>query len=104
MLSLSFDHLAESIQVHETFGPTYQPFYQVKFASTAPPDPEIVKPGRFVFHLPMRSNFVFPNQLKHLRGSDASNVHDEEVDGDELEFSDDEAEGAKGAIHVSGLS
>jgi len=32
--------------------------------------------------------------LRHLKGSDASNVHDEEVAEDELEFSDDEAEAA----------
>lgn len=29
-----------------------------------------------------------------MKGSDASNVHDEEVGEDEVEFSDDEAEAA----------
>lgn len=40
----------------------------------------------------MRSNFVFVSQLKALKGSDASNAHDEEPAEDEVEFSDDEAE------------
>ena len=44
--------------------------------------------------MPTRSNFVFLSQLKRLKGSDASNVHDEEPPEDELEFSDDEAEAA----------
>ena len=37
---------------------------------------------------------MFVSQIKALRGSDASNVHDEEPADDELEFSDDEAEAA----------
>lgn len=39
------------------------------------------------------------NRIKHLKGSDASNVHDEEPAAEELEFSDDEAE----AAHKSNL-
>ncbi|KAF7784155.1 hypothetical protein Agabi119p4_320 [Agaricus bisporus var. burnettii] len=78
--------------IYETFGPTSQPFYQVKFNQAYPLDPEKVKIGRGVFHIPRRSHFVFVNQLKHFRGSDASNLHDEEPAEDEVEFSDDEAE------------
>lgn len=44
--------------------------------------------------MPPRSNFVFPSQLAKLKGSDASNVHDEEIGVDEVEFSDDETEAA----------
>ncbi|TDL20976.1 NAF1-domain-containing protein [Rickenella mellea] len=80
--------------VYETFGPTHQPMYHIKFCSEFPLDPEIVQTLRPVFHVPSRSKFVFPSQLKKLRGSDASNVHDEEVGDHELEFSDDEAEAA----------
>ena len=50
--------------------------------------------GREVFHVPARSRFVFLSQIKAYKGSDASNVHDEEPADDELEFSDDEAEAA----------
>ncbi|KAI5122371.1 hypothetical protein M0805_004128 [Coniferiporia weirii] len=78
--------------VHETFGPTYQPLYQVKFLSADSIDKETITVSRAVFHVPPRSNFVFPSQLKKIKGSDASNVHDEEIHEDEMEFSDDEAE------------
>jgi H/ACA ribonucleoprotein complex non-core subunit NAF1 len=48
--------------------------------------------SRPVFHVPTRSKYVFVAELSRLRGSDASNVHDEEPGDHELEFSDDEAE------------
>jgi H/ACA ribonucleoprotein complex non-core subunit NAF1 len=57
-------------------------------------DPEKIQVSRQVFHLPNHSNFVFLSQLKKWKGSDASNVHDEEPADDELEFSDDEEEAA----------
>lgn len=82
------------LKVHETFGPTTQPLYQVKFPNSSSIDRAVVTPSREVFHVPARSTFVFANQLKIFKGSDASNVHDEEVNEDELEFSDDEAEAA----------
>lgn len=66
--------------------------YQVKFNDKFPLDAEKVKISREVFHVPQRSNFVFVNELKHWRGSDASNLHDEEPAEFELEFSDDEQE------------
>ncbi|KAG6817931.1 hypothetical protein H0H87_012399 [Tephrocybe sp. NHM501043] len=80
--------------IFETFGPTSRPLYQVKFNKDFPPDAERVQISRDVFHVPSRSNFVFLSALKKLKGSDASNVHDEEPAENELEFSDDEAEEA----------
>ncbi|CCL98128.1 uncharacterized protein FIBRA_00122 [Fibroporia radiculosa] len=80
--------------IYETFGPTTQPLYQIKFTQQYPLDPEKVRLSRPVFHVPERSNFIFVRQLQRLKGSDASNVHDEEPADDELEFSDDEAEAA----------
>ena len=68
--------------------------YQVKFPSSSSIDKTMVTAGREIFHVPNRSNFVFPNQLRMYKGSDASNLHDEEVGADEIEFSDDEAEAA----------
>ena len=68
--------------------------YQVKFNSQYPLDPEKVQVSKEVFHVPARSNFVFVRQLRALKGSDASNAHDEEPADDELEFSDDEEERA----------
>ena len=68
--------------------------YQVKYPSASAIDKDVVSVSREVFHVPTRSRFVFPNQLRMFKGSDASNVHDEEVGADEIEFSDDEAEAA----------
>jgi len=84
-------------QIYETFGPTSEPLYQIKFNQQYPLDPEKVQVGRKVFHVPGRSHFIFVHQLRQLKGSDASNVHDEEPGEDEIEFSDDEAE----AVHRS---
>lgn len=80
--------------IYETFGPTSQPLYQVKFSNGYPLDPEKMRIARKVFHVPKRSHFVFLSQIKQMKGSDASNVHDEEPAEHELEFSDDEAEAA----------
>lgn len=82
------------LQVFETFGPTSQPFYQVKFPSSSSINTDVIKILRPVFHVPGRSKFVFPSQLKAMKGSDASNFYDEEVAEDEAEFSDDEKESA----------
>ncbi len=71
--------------------------YQVKFNSTHPLDLNEARVSRPVFHVPARSKYVFVAELTRLRGSDASNVHDEEPGEYELEFSDDEAEAAQKA-------
>ncbi|KAH9947135.1 Gar1/Naf1 RNA binding region-domain-containing protein [Amylocystis lapponica] len=80
--------------IAETFGPTTQPLYQVKFNQQYPLDPEKVQVLRPVFHVPARSKYVFVRDLRHFKGSDASNLHDEEPGEDEIEFSDDEQEAA----------
>ncbi|KAN0138241.1 NAF1 domain containing protein [Lactarius tabidus] len=80
--------------IHETFGPTYQPMYQVKFNSAYPLNTDAARVSRPVFHVPARSKYIFVAALTKFRGSDASNVHDEEPAEYELEFSDDEAEAA----------
>ena len=81
-------------QIHETFGPTHQPLYQVRFNDKFPLDKERAQVSRPVFHVPGRSNFVFVDRLRLAKGSDASNAHDEEPGEDEVEFSDDEQEAA----------
>ena len=81
-------------QIHETFGPTHQPLYQVRFNDKFPLDKERAQTSRSIFHVPGRSNFVFVDKLKLTKGSDASNAHDEEPGEDEVEFSDDEREAA----------
>ena len=68
--------------------------YQVKFNTSFPLDLNEARVLRPIFHVPARSKYVFVTELTRLRGSDASNVHDEEPAEYELEFSDDEAEAA----------
>ncbi|KAK7695069.1 hypothetical protein QCA50_002259 [Cerrena zonata] len=91
---LVFDDRKVFGYVYETFGPTSQPMYQVKFNQKYPLDPDKVRVGRGVFHVPSRSRFIFVNQIKRFKGSDASNAYDEEPADDEVEFSDDEQEQA----------
>jgi H/ACA ribonucleoprotein complex non-core subunit NAF1 len=88
------DISSDPMQVYETFGPTSQPLYQIKFNQSYPLDTEKIRVAREVYHIPQRSKFVFMEYLKKLRGSDASNIHDEEPGEDEMEFSDDEQEAA----------
>ncbi|KZT30776.1 NAF1-domain-containing protein [Neolentinus lepideus HHB14362 ss-1] len=78
--------------IHDTFGPTHQPLYQVRFNQAYPIDLTKVEVSSPVFHVPRRSKFIFVNELKLLKGSDASNAHDEEPGEEEMEFSDDEQE------------
>jgi len=66
--------------------------YQVRFNNSFPLDVSEARVSRPVFHIPARSKYVFIAELARLRGSDASNVHDEEPADYELDFSDDEAE------------
>lgn len=75
-------------------GFTSQPLYQVRFSAAYPIDSERIRLSREVYHVPARSRFVFVSQIKAIKGSDASNVHDEEPADEELEFSDDETEAA----------
>ncbi|KAG1813348.1 Gar1/Naf1 RNA binding region-domain-containing protein [Suillus subaureus] len=91
---LVFDDRQVLGHVYETFGPTSQPLYQIKFNQSYPLDTEKIRVAREVYHIPQRSNFVFTEYLQKLRGSDASNIHDEEPGEDEMEFSDDEQEAA----------
>ncbi|KAG8942609.1 hypothetical protein FRC04_003596 [Tulasnella sp. 424] len=77
-------------EVFETFGPTHLPLYSIRLPSS--PSKSIFTVGRRVYHIPARSNYVFTRSLALIKGSDASNQHDEEVGEDEIEFSDDEKE------------
>lgn len=79
--------------VHETLGRVEQPLYTVRFASdTDVRESGVSDKGTKVYYVKHHSSFVFTQPLKAVKGSDASNFHDEEVGDDEMEFSDDEAE------------
>ncbi|KIX03246.1 uncharacterized protein Z518_06798 [Rhinocladiella mackenziei CBS 650.93] len=79
--------------IADLIGRVEEPRYTVRFTN----DDDIQEAGlsavgTTVFYVPDHSTFVFTQPLKNIKGSDASNFHDEEVGEDEMEFSDDEAE------------
>lgn len=74
-------------KVHETFGPIEKPMYAIQADSVS--DLEI---GQEVFYVPDLSVWSITEQLRKLRGCDASNSNDEEISEGEVECSDDEKE------------
>ncbi|PGG97588.1 hypothetical protein AJ79_09151 [Helicocarpus griseus UAMH5409] len=78
--------------VSETLGRVEQPLYTVRFPNEDAVKEAKLEKGTPVFYVTEHSTFVFTQPLKGLKGSDASNFHDEEVGDEEIEFSDDEAE------------
>ncbi|KAL8665522.1 MAG: hypothetical protein Q9202_002227 [Teloschistes flavicans] len=78
--------------IAEVLGQVQQPYYSVRFTNAAAIAESGISKGTPTFYVEQHSTYVFTQSLKALRGSDASNMHDEEVGDDEMEFSDDEAE------------
>ncbi|OAX83039.1 hypothetical protein ACJ72_02601 [Emergomyces africanus] len=78
--------------VSETLGRVEQPRYTVRFPNKESISEAKLERGTPVFYVVDHSTFVFTQPLRGLKGSDASNFHDEEVGDEEIEFSDDEAE------------
>ncbi|WVO13738.1 hypothetical protein L204_101360 [Cryptococcus depauperatus] len=86
--------------IHETFGPLTSPFYSVRLPPPPHPYPELdsLASGTRLFYPlnPLYRSFVNMSALHdpRLKGSDASNIYDEEIGEDEQEWSDDEIEAA----------
>jgi len=78
--------------VSETLGRVENPLYAVRFPTAADVEERGLSRGTTIYYVETHSTFVFTQPLKGLKGSDASNFHDEEVAEDEVEFSDDEQE------------
>lgn len=79
--------------VADLIGRVEEPRYTIRFTNDeAIAEAGLSAAGTTVFYVPTHSTFVFTQPLKAVKGSDASNFHDEEVGEDEMEFSDDEAE------------
>jgi len=78
--------------VAEILGPVQKPLYSVMFTNAGEIAEAGLSLGTRVFYSEKHSTFVFTQALKAYKGSDASNLHDEEVGDEEMEFSDDEAE------------
>jgi len=78
--------------IFETFGAVSSPFYSLRFPASAAPSREVYTIGRKMYYAPTLAGYVFTRELRAMKGSDASNLFDEEVGAQEIEFSDDEAE------------
>lgn len=78
--------------VCETLGRVENPLYTVRYESIAAMEERGISKGQSIFYVEQHSSFVFTQPLKGMKGSDASNFHDEEIAEDEVEFSDDETE------------
>lgn len=78
--------------VGETLGRVQQPYYSVLFTNAQSISESRVYIDTKIYYLVAHSKYTFTQTLRANKGSDASNIHDEEVARDELEFSDDEAE------------
>ncbi|GAB7366283.1 hypothetical protein MBLNU230_g7840t1 [Neophaeotheca triangularis] len=78
--------------VMEPMGRVQEPLYSVAFNTAEEITDLGLEHGSTVCYMEAHSSFVFTQPLKSMKGTDASNIHDEEVGEDEMEFSDDEAE------------
>ncbi|KAG7665777.1 uncharacterized protein J8A68_000602 [[Candida] subhashii] len=76
----------------EIFGRVQQPVYSVKFNSKEEFEKFAGCKGKRVFYVVPDSQFLYTDSIKNLKGTDASNCHDEELPIEEQEFSDDERE------------
>lgn len=80
--------------IHDTIATVHKPMYILRFRSEGEAKSAGLERGTQVWYSKSHANFVFPSQLRQEKGSDASNLHDEEVGPDEMEYSDDEQEQA----------
>ncbi|KAJ4006759.1 hypothetical protein NW752_010761 [Fusarium irregulare] len=78
--------------IADLIGKVLQPMYTVRFTSDQDIKDLGLEVGQTVYYTADHATFVFTEPLKNMKGSDASNLHDEEVGDDEMEFSDDEKE------------
>jgi len=78
--------------VADTLGRVEEPLYTIRFNSAEEITDLKVEEGKKIFYVPEHSTYVFTKPLLAQKGSDASNLYDEEAAESELEFSDDEAE------------
>lgn len=67
--------------VFETFGPVSRPFYTVRFKSSNDIDEEVCQVKSPIFYVPdyPETRFVPTEKLKKIKGTDASNMYDEEL-------------------------
>ncbi|KIH86358.1 hypothetical protein SPBR_08209 [Sporothrix brasiliensis 5110] len=80
--------------VADVIGNVRSPMYVLRFAQMAEIAKNGLEAGQDLYYPTKHASFVFTEELRNIKGSDASNLHDEEVGAEEAEFSDDEKEAA----------
>ncbi|KAG2168001.1 hypothetical protein JADG_007740 [Aureobasidium aubasidani] len=80
--------------VADLIGRVEEPLYSVAFTRPSDISDLGIATNTKIFYVDDHSTYVFTQPLKNMKGTDASNLHDEEVADEEMEFSDDEAEAA----------
>ncbi|KAL2141417.1 hypothetical protein VTI28DRAFT_2417 [Corynascus sepedonium] len=76
----------------EVLGNVRSPMYTVGFSNVDEIKALELVAGVPIYYSVQHANYVFTQPLKEAKGTDASNLHDEELPPDEMEFSDDEKE------------
>eukprot|EP00794_Sanderia_malayensis_P011939 gene11939-13175_t len=82
-------------KVFDVFGPVPSPFYAIRIRKDDTMESLGLSVGEKIFYAPNYlnvTNYVFLEQLKRMKGSDASWTHDQEPPPHCVEFSDDEEE------------
>lgn len=86
-------------QIFETFGPVKSPWYSIRFNSLAEiGNNKLIKTNEAIYFAPQMSNwtkYVFLEELRRMRGSDASWKNNNEPPEGIVDFSDDEQERIK---------
>jgi H/ACA ribonucleoprotein complex non-core subunit NAF1 len=80
--------------VADVIGNVRSPMYVLRFAQVSDLVKDGLEAGQDLYYPTKHASFVFTEELRNIKGSDASNLHDEEVGAEEAEFSDDEKEAA----------
>ncbi|KAJ4413837.1 hypothetical protein N0V82_008279 [Gnomoniopsis sp. IMI 355080] len=80
--------------IHDTIATVHKPMYILKCRTEEELKTAGLERGTQIWYAKSHAVFVFPSQLEKEKGSDASNLYDEEVGPEEVEYSDDEQEQA----------
>ena len=76
----------------EIFGRLQSPIFRVKFNNKKELKERSIEKGMNVYYVVPSAQFALTSQIRSIRGTDASNVNDEELPESEQEYSDDEEE------------
>ncbi|KAI8908999.1 Gar1/Naf1 RNA binding region-domain-containing protein [Gorgonomyces haynaldii] len=79
-------------RIFDVFGPVTRPLYSVLFNNVEEMGEYQLRVGQEIFYIHNLAKIVMTQPLKRMKGTDASNINDEELPPEEQEFSDDEME------------